>query len=78
MICIGCEIKEEVKSLNVENLITEQLELEQNLADEQTIKRRLAICEICPKRSFHTCTKCGCFCKFRASLAEKNCPQAKW
>ena len=68
MACIGCEIKEEAQNMDIQALIEEQLALEQ----------RIQTCEQCPFRSLHTCTKCGCFYEFRAHLANKKCPAARW
>lgn len=78
MACVGCEIKEEAQKYDVEALIAEQLQLEGNLAEAALVEKRVAICENCDFHSKHTCTKCGCFYKFRANLAIKNCPENKW
>lgn len=78
MTCKGCEIKEEAASFDVEELIAEQLSLEVNLVTPEILSQRLEACERCPFKSNHTCTKCGCFYKFRANLSVKNCPIGKW
>nr|WP_207696383.1 DUF6171 family protein [Enterococcus sp. DIV0212c]MBO1354958.1 hypothetical protein [Enterococcus sp. DIV0212c] len=78
MSCIGCEIKGSAANLNVKQLIEEQLLVETNLAEEQTKEKRIKLCETCPFRVAHTCSKCGCFFEFRASLSDKNCPVGHW
>lgn len=78
MTCKGCEIKEAASSFDVEKLIAEQLSLEVDLVTPEILSRRLDACERCPFKSNHTCTKCGCFYKFRANLNIKNCPIGRW
>ncbi|MFC4698330.1 DUF6171 family protein [Enterococcus aquimarinus] len=78
MSCKGCDIKEEAASFDVEALIAEQLSVEVDLVSEEILVQRLQKCEQCPFKSNHTCTKCGCFYKFRANLAIKNCPNGQW
>jgi hypothetical protein len=78
MTCKGCDIKETAVATDVEALIAEQLAIESNLAVLEVVKHRITICEACTFRSQHTCTKCGCFYKFRANLAKKNCPAGMW
>ncbi|WP_375270056.1 DUF6171 family protein [Enterococcus sp. DIV0212c] len=48
------------------------------MAEEQTKEKRIKLCETCPFRVAHTCSKCGCFFEFRASLSDKNCPVGHW
>ncbi|MGN8842712.1 DUF6171 family protein [Niallia sp. HCP3S3_B10] len=78
MACVGCEIKEQVSRLDVEALVQEQLSFEIDLAQEEVRDQRLSICEQCKHLNQHTCGKCGCFVRFRASLDKKNCPDRKW
>lgn len=78
MTCIGCEIKEEAATFDVEALIQEQLELERDLVSPELLFKRIDKCQSCPFRSNHTCTKCGCFYKFRANLQHKTCPDNRW
>ncbi|MGX7150526.1 MULTISPECIES: DUF6171 family protein [Enterococcus] len=78
MSCIGCEIKESTTNLDVQQLIEEQLLLETNVVKEQVKIKRIKLCETCPFRVAHTCSKCGCFFEFRASLAVKKCPVGHW
>lgn len=81
MSCFGCDIKDEVRALTNEQVsaeIEEQLAMEVNLASEAVRDERLAVCATCPFRSTHTCTKCGCYVAFRASLEIKKCPVGKW
>lgn len=78
MACVGCEIKEEAQNMDIQALIDEQLALEQHLAPEWLVRKRMQTCVKCPFRSLHTCTKCGCFYEFRAHLANKQCPAARW
>ncbi|WP_122646342.1 DUF6171 family protein [Enterococcus mediterraneensis] len=78
MSCKGCDIKETASSVNVDLLIEEQLSIEVDLAASDVVQKRIAICENCPFRLNHTCTKCGCFYKFRAHLSKKYCPAGMW
>lgn len=81
MTCIGCERKEMLLGLTdevVQAEIDEQLSIEINLATPEERDQRLAICATCPFRATHTCTRCGCYVGFRASLAMKSCPAGKW
>lgn len=78
MTCIGCDIKEAAAKMDVDQLIEEQLSLELNLVVSEERVRRVTICETCPFRTGHTCGKCGCFYKFRANLAYKDCPVGYW
>ncbi|AZP03566.1 hypothetical protein [Jeotgalibaca ciconiae] len=78
MSCKGCDVKEEALAVDVDELIAEQLSFEIHLADEELVKKRVGKCEMCPFRSLHTCTKCGCFYKFRANLVNKECPVGNW
>ncbi len=78
MTCSNCERKEWLASLDVESLIEEQLSLETNLANENTVAKRRAFCSKCKELSQHTCIQCGCFVEFRIHLKEKSCPLGKW
>ncbi|AYJ43851.1 MULTISPECIES: DUF6171 family protein [Enterococcus] len=80
MTCKGCEVKDAAAAAqeDIESLIAEQLSLESDLASPEIVSRRIAVCETCPLRLNHTCTKCGCFYRFRANLAKKNCPAGMW
>jgi len=78
MACVGCEIKEQVGRLDVEALVREQLSFEIDLAQVEVRDQRLSICEQCEYLNQHTCGKCGCFVRFRASLVKKSCPDRKW
>jgi len=76
--CKGCEVKESARNVDVQLLIQEQLALEPVHLAPEVVARRIATCEKCSARSFHTCTKCGCYYAFRAHLAQKECPQGLW
>lgn len=78
MACVGCEIKEAISRMDVDALIQEQHSLETNLAEAEIRDQRLEICFQCEHLSQHTCGKCGCFIRFRASLEKKSCPDRKW
>lgn len=78
MTCTRCDIKEEAAQVDIDLLIEEQLSLEINLVDEKIRLQRIKICEACPFRQGKTCGKCGCFYKFRANLANKECPAHFW
>lgn len=56
------------------------------LADEDTVKSRLKICEGCPKlvlkkrrgREWFACLVCGCGYKRKVSFHGSSCPLEKW
>lgn len=76
--CFGCDAKEEVKKIDIEQLIEEQLSLEIDLVSEEEWVKRQGVCLKCPFRIEETCQKCGCFYRFRTALSMKNCPEDKW
>lgn len=78
MSCVRCEEQLKATVVDVEQLIAEQLSLETGKVSDAVRKYRTDFCEVCPKRSGHTCTSCGCYYKFRASLPSKHCPIGKW
>ncbi|MBZ9536102.1 hypothetical protein KGR20_18150 [Cytobacillus oceanisediminis] len=78
MACIGCELKEQVSQMDVDTLVQEQLSFETDLAMEEVRDQRLQICHQCEQLNQHTCGRCGCFVRFRASLKQKSCPDRKW
>ncbi|MCU9612621.1 DUF6171 family protein [Caldibacillus lycopersici] len=78
MVCVGCRIKEQVAQLNVDELVIEQLSLEADVLSDEERDERLSICQNCNYLLNHTCSKCGCFVKFRASLPYKSCPIGQW
>lgn len=78
MICRGCQPREVARNVDVKELINEQLTLEAACLPETEVRKRTEICQKCPYRSLHTCTKCGCYYEFRAHLPQKDCPQARW
>lgn len=46
-------------------------------ADEETYKKRLAICEKCESLRNGVCMKCGCYVEMRAAVSSKGCPSEK-
>lgn len=78
MSCKGCDRLENLASLEIEQLVSEQLELEKDLASLEQRDNRLSICQDCSYRESHTCLKCGCLVLFRTSLEMKKCPLGKW
>ncbi|WP_208560861.1 DUF6171 family protein [Marinilactibacillus kalidii] len=78
MSCKTCERLEALAGQNVLESIEEQLSLEVDLASDELKEMRLSVCESCPFFQNQTCTKCGCYAMFRASLNYKNCPIGKW
>ena len=56
------------------------------LADEQTIEKRLEICESCPKlkmkvkwgKPWFGCVVCGCSYKKKVAVHGSSCPLEKW
>lgn len=78
MACKTCERLESLAGQDVLASIEEQLSLETDLASDELKDKRLSVCESCPFFQNQTCTKCGCYAMFRASLSYKNCPIEKW
>ncbi len=78
MACKTCDRMEELAQTSIEELIDEQLSFESKLADKEVIETRLAKCQVCPFLQEATCSKCGCFARFRASLPMKKCPIGYW
>ncbi|MFC6465733.1 DUF6171 family protein [Marinilactibacillus sp. GCM10026970] len=78
MSCKTCERLEALAGQDVVTSIEEQLSLEIDLASEELKEKRLSVCETCPFFQNQTCTKCGCYAMFRASLNYKSCPVNKW
>ena len=52
------------------------------IADEGTIKQRLAVCEKCSEKTqnlgFDLCARCGCVLQGKASIGKPTCPLNKW
>lgn len=78
MACKSCERMIQLASTNINEEIEEQLSLEFDLASEDKKEERLSVCLECPFFQEHTCIKCGCYARFRASLDYKTCPIGKW
>jgi hypothetical protein len=51
---------------------------EQVIADEETRKERIAICEDCDQLSGARCAKCGCYTNKKIILQTEKCPIGKW
>ncbi len=47
-------------------------------ASEETVEKRLAVCMDCERLVDATCTACGCYVEFRASMRDGHCPKKKW
>lgn len=48
------------------------------LADEDTRRRRIALCEECSYLSGPTCLACGCYVELRSLKKGARCPYKKW
>ena len=46
--------------------------------DEAEKARRLEICHSCEHFNAPRCTLCGCYMKFKSTLASSECPVGKW
>lgn len=78
MTCRGCQPKEEAANADVSAIVSEMLALEPVHLAKKVAQARVSVCETCPHRSLHTCTKCGCYYEFRAYLPQKDCPAGRW
>lgn len=76
--CFGCDYKDELINLNIIALVDEQLELEIDKVNAEEWEKRQRICRECPFRLNETCSKCGCFYRFRTALKNKQCPINNW
>lgn len=47
-------------------------------AAEELVEKRLSVCFACEKRQTITCTACGCYIEFRASVRDGRCPRNRW
>jgi flavoprotein len=55
-------------------------------APSELIKKRLAICKVCPKASrkradgisLNKCTVCGCYLELKTKVKSETCPLEKW
>ncbi len=75
MSCKGCHSSVYVSNEKIEQQIAEQLMLETDIVDDSTYEARITNCYSCPSFVYDsTCQHCGCFVKFRAKLAYKDCP----
>jgi hypothetical protein len=50
----------------------------QVIADEETRRNRIAICEGCEMLQGWSCSKCGCSTPAKVALQTEKCPMAKW
>ena len=50
----------------------------QVIADEETRRNRIAICEGCEMLQGWRCSKCGCSTAAKVALQTEKCPMAKW
>jgi hypothetical protein len=48
--------------------------------DEETARKRMDICEVCPRllKPTYQCKECGCFMKVKTKLEHATCPIGKW
>lgn len=77
-LCKHCTDSDLVNDTTIEHSIHEQLSLEPILVPSYILKERLKICHSCPFLIQHTCSQCGCYIKFRASIPNKQCPLSNW
>lgn len=51
-----------------------------NYSDEDTARKRMEICNQCPRLMTVTkqCKECGCFMVLKTKLKEASCPIGKW
>lgn len=76
--CFGCDTKEQLLNMDVKQLIEDQLALEIDKVSDEVWQHRQSICQRCPLRNQETCSKCGCFYRFRTALNHKKCPVGRW
>ncbi|WP_204502059.1 DUF6171 family protein [Aquibacillus albus] len=78
MSCKGCAASVRMSNKEVDKLVEEQLMLEIDVVDDNVYNERLEHCVECPSLVYDTtCSHCGCFVKYRAKLAYKECPHPK-
>ena len=51
-----------------------------NYTDEDTVRKRMEICEDCPRlwKKTYQCKECGCFVKLKTKVTKAVCPIGKW
>lgn len=76
--CKTCIRMKELATIDINNMIDEQLSFEIDIVSDEAKEKRLSICMNCPFLKGQTCLKCGCYARFRASLEHKKCPIEKW
>ena len=52
----------------------------ENYTDENTARKRMNICDTCPRllRATKQCKECGCFMALKTKLTNAVCPIGKW
>lgn len=60
--------------------ITDLLNKEKYLKDQEVVDARMSICQECEFliKITSQCSKCGCFMKLKTKLENANCPIGKW
>ena len=82
--CTGMYLKSNKTTDNYVDQMMEWFKGNPDLADKETIKQRLAVCEGCEFYKNDTCTKCGCTMmrnrNFVGKILKKDasCPENKW
>lgn len=51
---------------------------DEDRADDEAYRSRLAKCDECAALNEGTCGECGCFVRLRAAKRAKGCPVGKW
>ena len=51
-----------------------------NYTDEDTARKRMDICNVCPRllQATKQCKECGCFMLLKTKLSSAVCPIGKW
>lgn len=68
------------KGYNVFDAIKDAVTGNLELADDDTVHKRRALCDACEVRNaaVDMCTVCGCFLKLKIKLRESTCPMELW
>lgn len=59
-------------------LISNALQGNKTLVDDDTRNNRWVICQACPRLQNDRCLECGCFMKVKVAFITSKCPLENW
>ena len=76
--CGGCGKKNNLVRMIKGAVAFTKANLGIDAADDDTIDKRLAICQSCQDNNRWHCEDCGCIISEKVRLKSQECPQLKW